>query len=82
MVKNLIGLFCGFLIIAFSVENGLSQGHLPTSNYQILLFLLLCNFHLFPSVKGWNGNRPLTDELEKKTIDNIINHGISILYPE
>lgn len=78
MVKNLMSLFCGFLMVAFSVEKGSCQDPsakiLPDS-----VFPVAVQFSPVPSGEGWKGIEPLTSDLEKKTIDNIINHGFSIL---
>jgi hypothetical protein len=36
-------------------------------------------FSAVPAGKGWKGDKPLTTELQKETIENIIGHNFSIL---
>jgi len=79
MVKKLIHLLFGFFIVIISVENSLSQPHSSTSKIPDFAFPVAVQFSAVPSGHGWKGDVPLTVNLEKKTIDNIINHGFTVL---
>lgn len=65
-----------FFGVVCNADTALSQGHkkVPDNAFPVTV-----QFSPVPSGKGWKGDKPLTPELQKETVDNIIDHGFSVL---
>jgi hypothetical protein len=81
LCHSLLLVASGLLANAAESGSGPQQCAMDAPRVREDAFPVCVQFSPVPSEKGWKGeNSPLTQDLQRETIENVITHGFSVLY--